>query len=76
MPNDDINMGDIVSTKSHGAAGIYKVMMTRNTVGINRPQDEMLLQDISDESVTMWDKRGNLYKLTTQVSSGVHERQL
>lgn len=59
MPNDFIEIGDIVFVR--GDAGVYKVMQTRNTVGIARPEDELRLHDEDGNGIDKWEKRANLY---------------
>lgn len=56
-----IRIGDDVTSKNH--TGMFRVIRTRDTVGIMRPEDEMLIQDVHDEAVSYWDTRGNLWKL-------------
>jgi hypothetical protein len=58
---DEIHIGDLVT--SSAISGVHKVVRTRNTVGIMRPQDEMLLQNEDGSGATQWDARGNLYLL-------------
>jgi hypothetical protein len=61
MTTHEIHIGDTVMSRNH--PGVYEVIQTRNTVGIMRPEDEMLLQDVKDAGVTHWDTRGSLSKL-------------
>ena len=61
MRQDEIHIGDSVTL--NGAAGIYRVIRTRNTVGILRPEDELLLQEVGDEQETRWETRAKLFLL-------------
>ena len=50
MNEHDIHICDTVTSRNY--VGIFTVKRTQNTVGIMRPQDEMMLQGIEDEDIS------------------------
>jgi hypothetical protein len=61
MTDHDIHIGSTVMSRKH--YGIFTVVSTRNTVGTMRPEDEMLIRDVADSSITHWDTRAFLSKV-------------